>query len=74
MRAAILILLAGIAVSGAHCQRSPGDVCPEPVEYTKEEQKVAADELRALKAEGRAPTIQRFMVDYGEERRRLRAC
>lgn len=55
----------------AACTGSPVAVCPAPVVYTPEEQKAASDELRAIQE---PCMLCRFMVDYAQERARLRAC
>lgn len=44
-------------------------VCPDSYkEYTADEQRRAANEMRDLQKEGRAPTIRSWIVDYGRLR------
>lgn len=56
------------------CQAAPVAVCPEPIPYTPEEQAEAGREMRDLATENKAPTLRRWIVDYGQERAKLRAC
>lgn len=56
------------------CTGTPKAVCPEPVVYSEKEQRDAAAEMRQLQAENKAPTLRRWIVDYGQERAKLRAC
>jgi hypothetical protein len=65
-----VLLLAGCAEDVT----VPVAVCPEPVVYSEKEQRDAAAELRALGAENRAPTLRRWIVDYGQLRAKVREC
>ena len=68
------LALATTLISG--CMTAPSEpprvVCPREVEYSRELQAAAADELAALPKDG---VIRgRFMPDYGRLRDQARAC
>ena len=65
--AAAAFLLAGCAAFPASVVSVPA-VVPAPVEYTKEEQRRMAAELRRCDA----PTVRRAMADYYVLRQQLR--
>lgn len=69
----VLLIILALALAGcAHADRSvPVVVCAKVKVYTPEEQKAAAEALRAL-PEGNP--LARFMTDYGQLRAELRAC
>lgn len=67
-------LIALLLASATACTGTPKAICPEPVIYSEKEQRDAAAELRQLQAENKAPTLRRWIVDYGQERAKLRAC
>jgi hypothetical protein len=48
--------------------------CPQVIEYSKEDQLKAADEIGRMATDGGYPTILRFLGDYKAERAQLRAC
>lgn len=48
--------------------------CIPVIPYSRETQNQAADELEALERAGEAPTVRRFVGDYGELRARNRAA
>lgn len=51
--------------------RLSGSVCPEPVPYTSAQMTHAASELETLPPDS---ALALFIVDYGAEREKLRAC
>lgn len=54
------------------CATAHFDVaCPSLVEYSREDQVRAADELDSLPADS---ALGRFMADYGRLRQQVRAC
>jgi hypothetical protein len=58
----------------AGCATAPSKAipaCPREVEYSKEEQVTAADELDALPPQS---ILHVFMADYGRLRAQTRAC
>lgn len=71
---ALAVLLLLVLSGCAEDITVPVAVCPEPVVYSEKEQRDAAAELRALAAENRAPTLRRWIVDYGQLRAKVRDC
>lgn len=68
-----ILILAASSVLGACSSVVAVGVCPPAYkEYTRDEQTQAADELRGLQKENRAPTVRRFVVDYGALRAEVR--
>lgn len=59
-----LIVSTTVLFSLAACQSTAGGGCPPLVKYSADIQKKAAAEIRA----GRAPTLSKFVVDYGKMR------
>ena len=67
--ALLMMSTSGCATAGSE---APRVVCPREVEYSKELQAAAADEVAALPKDG---VIRgRFMPDYGRLRDQVRAC
>lgn len=71
MRTRLALILLTM-LTGACATASSNPVCPQIVEYTKEEQAAAAGELATLPAN--AIVRAKFMPDYGRMRAEVRAC
>ena len=69
----LLALLVPLMLSLTACQTAPSrlSVCPKVIEYTKQEQKEAAKEIKATPP---GPYVSRFVIDYKTTRDQLRKC
>lgn len=65
----ILLLVAALALAG--CADRPLNACPYPVAYDADTLNQAALELDLLPP---GSTLGGMLVDYGQERAKLRAC
>jgi PBP1b-binding outer membrane lipoprotein LpoB len=70
MRKLAALALLTMWISG--CATASSNVCPREVEYTREQQARAADELLALPRDGMVRGT--MMPDYGRLRDQARAC
>lgn len=68
----VVPLLMGLAACTAPTPVRP--VCIQVIRYSPETQAAAAAEMEALAAENHAPTLRRFVEDYGDLRARNRAA
>lgn len=64
-------VIAALLLSGCETASSDSSACPTVVEYTREEQARAADELEALPVDS---VLEGMLADYGVLRDQVRAC